>query len=60
MKHEDLTKAVKELSRKFVTENFRNPTSNEFLVIETAMLMGVNIALESFRGEMTSVHVPKA
>jgi hypothetical protein len=43
---DETIKTVKERARLFVLDNFSEPTRSDFLIIETAVLIGVSIALE--------------
>ena len=43
---DETIREIKERARLFVYDNFTNPTASDFLIIETAMLIGVSVAIE--------------
>jgi hypothetical protein len=46
MVDDETIKEIKERARLFVYDNFTNPSTSDFLIIETAMLVGASIALD--------------
>ncbi len=43
---DEVIKEIKERARLFVYDNFANPTVSDFLIVESAMLIGASIAIE--------------